>query len=80
MKELHVYINPVNTDALIGHPVFYSRRADGPFYCWRYETRLGQWRFSRVRLSHWTLRALCVEKWNAVPSALRARLDEHYLE
>ena len=80
MKELHVYINPVSTDTLIGHTVFYSRRADGPFYCWRYEAGLGQWLFSRVHLSHWTRRTLCVESWKAVPAALQARLGEHYLE
>ena len=80
MKGLHVYVNPVGLDRPHGSTVFYSRRADGPFYCWRYETGLGQWRFSRVYLSLWTRRTLCLANWNAVPVALQSRLGEHYLE
>lgn len=80
MNGLHVYTNPLGLDRPNGHTVFYTRRADGPFYCWRYEMGLGQWRFSRVYLSHWTRRTLCLTTWNAVPVALQTRLGEHYLE
>ncbi len=81
MRELRVYINPVRTTHALGeHVEFYSRRADGPLYCWRYEESRGQWRFSRVRPSVLTLRSLCVAPWQAVPAALQLRLGEHYLE
>ena len=80
MKELRVYVNPAATKAPGGAAVFYSRRADGPFYLWRYEESPGLWRFSRVRLSRLSLRALCVARWQAVPTTLQTRLGEHYLE
>ena len=80
MKELHVYINLTDAEALGERGVFYSRRSDGPYYRWRYEETLGRWRFSRVHPSRLTLRAFCVASWKAVPVALRAKLDEHYPE
>jgi hypothetical protein len=80
MRDLHVYIDPSVADALGAKKVFYSRRADGPYYRWRYEEAIGRWGFSRVRPSHLMLRALCTARWEAVPTALQARLDEHYLE
>lgn len=80
MRELRVYFRRVVKEPPGGQAVFYSRRADGPFYRWRYEETPGRWRYSRVRLSKLTLRVLSVANWDAVPSALRDRLDEHYLE
>jgi hypothetical protein len=80
MNGLRVYVNPVGTDTLNEHGVFYSRRADGPYYRWRYEEEFGRWRGSRVHLSDLTLRELCIASWKAVPRALQARLGEHYLE
>jgi hypothetical protein len=81
MRELRVYIMPSETQAAREERVtFYSRRADGPLYCWLYEEEKGRWRVSRVRLSVLTLRALSVANWKAVPLTLQARLNEHYLE
>ena len=80
MRELRVYINPYGADAPGGHVLFYSRRADGPFYGWRYEEEAGRWRYSRVHLSKLTLRVLCIASWKAVPVTLQAKLSEHYLE
>ena len=80
MNGLRVYINSVGTDTLSGHGVFYSRREDGPYYLWRYEQEIGQWRGSRVRSYDLTPKALCVASWKVVPIALQARLGEHYLE
>jgi len=59
---------------------FYSRRADGPYYHWRYEETLGQWCCSRVRLPDPALKALSIANWKSVPTALQTRLGEHYLE
>jgi hypothetical protein len=80
MNGLRVYINPVEADALKEKRVFYSRRADGPFYCWRYEEEPGQWRSSRVRPSDWLLKDICMASWKIVPTALQTRIGEHYLE
>ena len=80
MNGLRIYIDLVGAEGPGGHVVFYSRRADGPYYRWGYAEGPGQWRVSRVRLSDSTLRALRIASWRAVPTALRARLSEHYLE
>lgn len=77
MKELRIYTNPAGAGAVAG--VFYSRRADGPYYRWHYEEDVGQWRVSRVRLSNLTLRVLNPANWQTVPTALQAVLNAHYL-
>jgi hypothetical protein len=81
MNGLRVYINPKSIDARDRYIVFYSRRADGPYYRWRYEEGLGQWLFARVTPSDALVpKALCIASWKSVPTALQARLNEHYLE
>jgi hypothetical protein len=80
MNGLRVYINQAGEDTLGGQRVFYSRRAGGPYYHWRYEEELGQWLGSRVHLSDLMLKALCAASWKTVPTALQKRLGEHYLE
>lgn len=80
MRDLRVYVGSVSGAAHDASETFYSRRADGPLYRWFYEEGTGCWRFSRVRLSSFELRVLCVTNWGAVPTSLRARLGEHYLE
>jgi hypothetical protein len=80
MRELRVYVGRAVGEVPGGQDVFYSRRADGPLYRWRYEEAPGRWRFSRVRPSKLTLRVLSVASWEAVPAALRDRLGEHYAE
>ena len=80
MRDLRVYVRRAARGAPVGQAVFYSRRADGPFYRWRYEEAPGRWHYSRVRLSKLTLRVLSVTNWDAVPAALQDRLGEHYLE
>jgi len=83
MNGLRVYINQVSPEAATpvnGQRVFYTRREDGPFYRWRYDEGPGQWIFSRVHSSDMIPKALSIASWTAVPTALRARLSEHYLE
>lgn len=75
MNELRVYSNPTGAGE---HVTFYSRRADGPFYCWRYEGAAGQWHVGRVHLPD--LKALRATKWRSVPPELQARMIDHYLE
>lgn len=80
MNGLRIYINPVGMNTPCGQSVFYSRRADGPYYRWHYEERLGHWQFSRVHPSEVMLRAFCVANWQALPATLKTRLGEHYLD
>lgn len=80
MRDLHVYVAPLSTEVRGGPAEFYSRRADGPLYRWLYAEGAGSWRYSRVYLEKLALRELCVAHWDALPTALRKRLGEHYLE
>jgi hypothetical protein len=79
MNGLRVYINPENA-APSEQEVFYSRRADGPFYCWRFEAKQGQWCGARVNQHDPVAKLLCMARWKAVPMSLQTRLDEHYME
>lgn len=81
MNGLRVYINPLSRSGRGADSVFYSRRADGPYYRWRYEEGFGRWSFSRVAPSDdLLLKSLCVANWKTVPAALQTKLREHYLE
>jgi len=80
MNGLRVYINPVNGNAQNGQQVFYSRRADGPYYRWHYQDEFGRWRSARDHLSNMTLRGLAIARWDSVPKALQVKLGEHYLD
>jgi hypothetical protein len=80
MNRLRVYFNPAGTNTVGGQRVFYSRRADGPYYCWRYENKVGKWIVSRVSLSDPTRRVLSIASWGSVPDALQVRIGEHYME
>lgn len=80
MNGLRVYIYPEDANARGENEVFYSRREDGPYYRWRYEEETGQWCGFRVQTAGLKLKALCPASWKAVPTALRIRLAEHYLD
>jgi len=80
MNGLRVYINPSGADELSVPATFYSRRADGPYYCWFYADQVGRWQVGRVHLPDLTLRVLRVTSWRAVPPELQAKIIEHYLE
>ncbi len=79
MNGLRIYINALRSETVSGDPVFYSRRADGPYYRWCYEEKLAKWHGSRVPGSL-PSRELCVATWKGVPAELKASLSEHYLE
>ncbi len=80
MNGLRVYINPSGEDAPGGHAMFYSRRADGPYYCWFYEEHAGQWQVRRAHPLALTPKALRVARWKVIPPELQASISEHYLE
>jgi len=80
MSGLRVYTPTAVND--IGHEltVFYSRRGSGPYYCWRFDERIAQWRSSRVNASDFTAQMFSTTSWKTVPTSLRTRLGEHYIE
>ena len=80
VSGLRVYINPAGAELSDELGVFYSRREGGPFYRWSYDKAAECWRSSRVEPSVSAIKSLSVANWKIVPPALRARLDEHYLE
>src|SRR5260370_42529898 len=80
MSGLRIYVNRTLSEATGGDRVFYSRRSDGPYYRWRYEERLEQWRGARVHGSEFSPNELCMSNWKTVPSALQKRLIDHYQE
>ncbi len=80
VNGLRIYINDKALEINSSDRVFYSRRADGPFYSWRFEQRQGQWRCARVHASDFSSKSLSMSNWKAVPSALQTKLIEHYQE
>ena len=80
MKGLRVFINPAGGREPREQGVFYSRRSDGPYYRWRYESEPGKWRVSRVLPYEMALKELCHASWKVVPTELQASLAEYYLE
>lgn len=80
MNGLRIYVNPSSAITRSDQREFYSRRADGPYYYWHYEKKLGKWLSARVHPSDLTLRVLSIANWQSVPRALQVELSEHYLE
>jgi hypothetical protein len=80
MNGLRVYINPVSASLTTSDNVFYSRRADGPYYRWLFEEKAGQWRGARVIAADFRPHSLSMASWKSVPVTLQTRLGEHYLD
>lgn len=80
VNGLRIYVNGDAREAAAGDRVFYSRRADGPYYRWRYDEKLKQWRSARVRVSDFSPKDLSMSNWKTVPPALQRSLIDHYQE
>src|SRR5260370_34854115 len=80
VNGLRIYINESTPGATSGDRVFYSRRADGPYYRWRYEKQIEQWRGPPVHAADFSPRELSMSNSKTVPSALQSRLIDHYQE
>ena len=78
MDGLRVYSDLKRTDALCG--VFYTRRAGGPYYRWRYEELRGQWLGYRMHAFELLVMELVSTPWKEVPTALKSSLDGHYVD
>lgn len=79
MNGLRVYLVPDLVEPESNARVFYSRRANGPYYVWRYEAGVGQWCFSRMT-NETAPKPLSLASWKNLPPALQVKLGEHYLE
>lgn len=80
VNGLRIYINGGTRETADRDCVFYSRRADGPYYLWRYEETLAQWRGARVHAPDFSPKQLSMSNWKTVPSALQRSLADHYQE
>lgn len=80
MNGLRIYTNLLTSEADCEDSIFFSRRADGPFYRWSYEQTLNQWHYSRVNALDVIHRELSLASWKGLPPALQARLRGHYLD
>jgi hypothetical protein len=79
MKGLRVYLSR-RANPLGGGHIFYSQRAGGPYYRWRYEELRGEWLCSRMHGGDLTLTELISAPWKDVPAQLKTTLDQHYVE
>ena len=80
MNGLRVYHGLKTTDPQVGGLIFYSQRAGGPYYRWRYEEHRGEWLFSRMHAGDLTVSELVSATWNEIPASLKTTLDLHYVE
>jgi len=80
MQGLRVYLDPKRTDLLSADLIFYTQRAGGPYYRWRYEELRGEWLCSRMHPCDLKLSDLVSAPWKDIPAALKTTLDQHYVE
>jgi hypothetical protein len=80
MHGLRVYFDLKRTDPQVEGLIFYSQRAGGPYYRWRYEERRGEWLCSRMHAGDLTVRELVSAPLKEIPDALKSTLDLHYVE
>ncbi len=80
MKGLRVYLDLKRADPQGGGLIFYSQRAGGPYYRWRYEKLRGEWLSSRMHAGDLILTELVTAPWKELPGTLRTTLDLHYVE
>ena len=78
MNGLTVYVELNRSDTL--RAVFYTRRAGGPYYCWRYEEQRGKWLGSRMRTVELPVMELVSTPWKDIPTALKSSLNEQYVD
>jgi hypothetical protein len=80
MQGLRVYLDLKRADLQGGGLIFYSQRAGGPYYRWRYEERRGEWLCSRMHAGDLVVTELVYAPWKEIPAALKTTLDSHYVE
>ena len=78
MNSLRIYIDQKGRDPSCA--IFYTRRAGGPYYRWRYEELRGQWLGARMNAFDLPVAELVSSPWKEVPAALKSTLDGHYVD
>ncbi|HET6975572.1 MAG TPA: hypothetical protein VFI24_04570 [Pyrinomonadaceae bacterium] len=80
IKGLKIYLDLKRTEPQGGGLIFYSQRAGGPYYRWRYEELRGEWLCSRMHVGDLPVTELISTPWKEIPAALKTTLDLHYVE
>ena len=80
MNGLRIYSQPQSADSSSEEVTFYSRRADGPYYLWRYEKVRRRWIVARIDAIQVSVKEFTLTPWKTIPDALKLSLSEHYLE
>jgi len=76
MNGLRIYVIADLAPSVKDSDSFYSRRDNGPFYCW---TRgKSRWSAARVSASTFSAKDLTMTSWKLVPAALQKSITEHY--
>jgi len=78
VNGLKVFVDSNTAEKNDNSGVFYSRRENGPYYRWSYETKAKNWRVTRVSASDSFARLLSAASWKGVPAALQKNMIEHY--
>jgi hypothetical protein len=76
MNGLRIYVIAEPAACVKDPDAFYSRRDNGPFYCWTLCKR--SWSAARVSSSTFSAKELTMTSWKLVPAALQKRIVEHY--
>lgn len=77
MNGLRVYIDLNRGETWCA--VFYTRRAGGPYYRWRFEELRSQWLGSRMHAFDLPTE-LVSAPWKEIPGALKSSLEGHYVD
>jgi hypothetical protein len=80
VNGLRMYVPALGATQSDDGKVFYSRRGNGPYYCWFYEEANQKWSVSRVISHDFEVQPLSLATWKTVPSALQSRLSDHYMD
>lgn len=80
MNGLRIYTRTEPASSTQTEAVFYTRRGSGPYYRWGYDEGLAVWRPSRLSAADLMTQSFDQARWKSIPSSLKSRLNEHYLE
>lgn len=80
MKGIKVYFPLKTIHSQGGSLIFYTQRAGGPYYRWRYEELRGEWLSSRMHADDLMLTQLVSAPWKEIPATLKTSLNLHYVE
>jgi|ERR1041385_474542 hypothetical protein len=78
MNGLRIYVVADLSPLVKDSYAFYSRRDNGPYYCWTlFES---SWSAARVNSSTFSAKELTMTSWKLVPADLQKSIIEHYQE